>query len=74
MDGAVRLKYSKDRRKLVILKLNARNTISYKDGKYGVQGCYDIEDNLIGLCIPEPEILFGIDEKDLENFFKEELI
>lgn len=74
MDGNFTIKYNGERNKLIIVKPKRRKSVKYKDGKYGVQACYDIEDKLIGICIPEPEILFGIDLKDLEKFFKEELI
>lgn len=67
------IKYDTYNNKLILFKDSKRKGKQIKDGKYGVQFCYNIKEEIIGLCIPEPEILFGIDRKDLENFFKEEL-
>lgn len=44
------------------------NIVSTKEGNYGIELHFDINDNLIGMSIPEPDILFGIDTKFFENF------
>lgn len=67
------VKYDTYNNRLILFKDSKRKGKQIKDGKYGVQVCYNIKGKMIGICIPEPEILFGISKKDLEKFFKEEL-
>lgn len=68
------LKYDTYNNTLIISKDSKRKDKKVKDGKYGIQGYYDIKNNITCLRIPEPDLLFGINKKDLENFFKDELV
>lgn len=73
MSRGFKVKYDAYENVLYISKESSRKSVKVKDGKYGVQGCYNIAGNVVGLSIPEPDILFGISKKDLDFFFKEEL-
>lgn len=60
--------YDKKEDKLIIFKPNSRNLVERVEGKYGVEACLDIEGSVFGVSIPEPSILFGLDDKILDNF------
>lgn len=44
------------------------NVVSKKECNYGIEFHFDINMNLVAIIIPEPDILFGIDVKVLQDF------
>lgn len=45
-----------------------QNIVSTKEGNYGILFHFDINSNLVGISIPEPDILFGMNSEHFENF------
>lgn len=63
--------YDKDEDKIFILKPNNRQLVEKKSGKYGIEACIDIEGSVFGITIPEPSILFGLNDDILDNFINQ---
>lgn len=46
----------------------SRDVVSKKECNYGIELHFDINEKLIAIIIPEPNLLFGIDISLLHNF------
>ena len=60
--------YNKNLDVFEIRSENFNNVVSTKEGNYGIEFHFDINDNLVGITIPEPDILFGFDTRIFDNF------
>jgi len=60
--------YDKNLDALEICNNKTINIVKRMTGNYGVEFGFDINDNLISILIPEPDILFGIKPKLLNSF------
>ena len=59
--------YNEQTNVLTIVKNNQRNAIHKIEGKYGIEIWCDINETPISIIIPDPDVLFGINQK---YFFK----
>ncbi len=60
--------YDKNSDMFEIRYKDSSNIVSTKQGKYGVELHFDINDQLIGMSVPEPDMLFGANIKFFETF------
>ena len=60
--------YNKYLEALEIRKSEPCAVATTEEYNYGVQLQFDINMNLVGIIIPEPEVLFGVDLKYLREF------
>lgn len=60
--------YDKNSDMLEIRYKDLGSIVSTKQGKYGIELHFDINDQLVGMSIPEPDMLFGIHTQFLETF------
>lgn len=51
-----------------IRQAKPKEVVSTQECKYGIELQFDINMKLVGIIIPEPNILFGIDIKYLKDF------
>lgn len=53
---------------LEIIKTPSKPPVDVVVGKYGIEFWCDINNNVVKISIPEPEILFGVDIEYINNF------
>ena len=53
---------------LEIIKVPSKPPVEVILGKYGIEFGLDINNNVVKISIPEPEILFGVDIDYISNF------
>ena len=53
---------------LEIVKVPSKAPVEENEGKYGIIIRKDIVGNTVSISIPECDVLFGCDIKDIENF------
>ena len=53
---------------LNIIKTPSKNPVTTIEGKYGIEFKLDINGNTVEIIIPEPDILFGVNIKNIESF------
>lgn len=68
MQNGFKLIYNEKDDVLDIIKETSRDSVDCIEGKYGIEFCRDISDNIIRISIPEASVLFGVSEKDIESF------
>lgn len=68
MQNGFKLIYNEKDDVLDIIKETSRDSVDCIEGKYGIEFCRDISDNIIRISIPEASVLFGVSEKDIKSF------
>lgn len=68
MQNGFKLIYNEKDDVLDIIKETSRDSVDCIEGKYGIEFCRDISDNIIRISIPEVSVLFGVSEKNIESF------
>lgn len=53
---------------LEIFKTPSRNPVKINTVKYGIEFYTDINGNTVKIVIPEPSVLFGVDNKAIDSF------
>ena len=53
---------------LEIFKTPSRNPVKINTVKYGIEFYTDINGNTVKIVIPEPSVLFGVDDKAIDSF------
>lgn len=53
---------------LEIFKTPSRNPVKINTVKYGIEFHTDINGNTVKIVIPEPHVLFGVDDKAIDSF------
>lgn len=53
---------------LEIFKTPSRNPVKINTVKYGIEFHTDINGNTVKIVIPEPSVLFGVDDKAIDSF------
>lgn len=53
---------------LIILKTPSRSPVQVITGKYGIELHVDINEHVVKIVIPEPDILFGVSIDKIESF------
>lgn len=62
------IKYDNQKDSLILTKIPHENIVNNIEGKYGITMYKDIYNNIVCISIPEPDILFGVNIKELHNF------
>lgn len=62
------IKYDSNKDVLNLVKLPHNNVVDHKEGKYGIRLHKDIYNNVVCIEIPEPNILFGFNLAEIQNF------
>ena len=62
------IRYDNNRDALMLTKVPHDSIVNSIEGKYGVTLHKDIYNHLVCIEIPEPDILFGVNIKELQNF------
>ena len=52
---------------LEIFKTPSRNPVKINTVKYGIEFHTDINGNTVKIVIPEPSVLFGVDDKAIDS-------
>ena len=60
--------YNYEDNTLEIFKTPSRNPVKINTVKYGIEFHTDINGNTVKIVIPEPSVLFGVDDKAIDSF------